>query len=94
MVGQLRSFDFSWPADENMIMNCLTKDHKESRQHLARVLQNGEWSVQGDAALVRTKSTTQSKRMRRTKPEQTSTRPSPQELHDESDIVESARRQF
>ena len=28
-----------WTADENMIMNGLTKDHKESRQHLARVPQ-------------------------------------------------------
>ena len=28
-----------WTADENMIMNGLTTDHKESRQHLARVLQ-------------------------------------------------------
>ena len=60
-----------WTADENMIMNGLTKDHKESRQHLARVL-----TVQRDATLVRTKPTTQSKRTRRTKPEQTSTRPS------------------
>ena len=63
-----------------MIMNGLTKDHKESRQHLARVLQNGIWSVQGDATLVHT---------RRTKPEQTSTRPSPEELHDETNIVEN-----
>ena len=31
-----------WTADENMIINGLTKDHKESRQHLARVLQVGE----------------------------------------------------
>ena len=35
-----------WTADDNMIMKGLTKDHKESRQHLARVLHNGEWSVQ------------------------------------------------
>ena len=35
-----------WTADDNLIMNGLTKDHKESRQHLARVLQKGEWSVQ------------------------------------------------
>ena len=41
-----------WTADENMIMNGLTKDHKESREHLARVLQNGEWSLQRDATLV------------------------------------------
>ena len=80
-----------WTADENMIMNGLTKDHKESRQHLARVLQNGEWSAQRDA-LVRTKSTTQSKRTRRMELEPTSTRPSPQELHDESNIVENARK--
>ena len=33
-----------WTADENMTMNGLTKDHKESRHHLARVLQNEEWS--------------------------------------------------
>ena len=74
MVGQLRSFD----------TNGLTKDHKESRQRLARALQNGEWSVQRDATLIRTTPTTQSKRTRKTKPEQTSTRPSPKELHDES----------
>ena len=35
-----------WTADANMVVNGLTKDHKESRQHLARVLQNGEWFVQ------------------------------------------------
>ena len=55
-----------WTADENMIMNGLTKDHKESRQHLARVLQNGEWSVQRDATLVREESASQAKRTRRT----------------------------
>ena len=48
-----------------MIMNGLTTDHKESRQHLARVLQNGEWSVQRDATLVREKSAFQSKRTRK-----------------------------
>ena len=78
-----------WTADENMIMNGLTKDHKESRQHLARVLQNGDWSVQRDATLVREESTSQSKRTRKMKPEQTSTRPGPKELHDESNIVET-----
>ena len=51
-----------WTADENMIMNGMTKDHKESRQHLARVLHNCEWSVQRDATLVREKSASQSKR--------------------------------
>ena len=50
VVGQHRTFD-SWSADENMIM--MTKDHKESRKQLTRVLQNGEWSVQTDAMLVR-----------------------------------------
>ena len=45
-----------WTADENMTMNGLTKDHRESRQDLARVLQNGEWSVQRDATLVCKKS--------------------------------------
>ena len=64
-----------WTADENMIRNGLANDHRESRQHLSRALQNGE-NLQRDAALVRAKSTTQSKRTRRTKPEQTSTRPS------------------
>ena len=54
-----------WTADENMIMNGLTKDHKESRQYLARVLQKAEWSVQRDATLVREKSASQSKRTRR-----------------------------
>ena len=81
-----------WTADENMIMNGLTKDQKESRQHLARVLQNGECSVQRDATLVRAKSTSQSKPTRRTKPDQTSTRPSPEELHDKSNIVENERK--
>ena len=78
-----------WTADENMIMNGLTKDHRESRQHLARVLQNGDWSVQRDATLVREESTSQSKRTRKMKPEQTSTRPGPKELLDESNIVET-----
>ena len=67
-----------WTADENMIMNGLTKDHKESRQHLVRVLQNGEWNVQRDATLVREKSASQSKRTRR----QNSTRTSHEELHE------------
>ena len=31
-----------WTADENMIMNGLTKDHRESRQHMARILQERE----------------------------------------------------
>ena len=48
-----------WTADEHMIMNGLTNGHKESRQHLARVLQNGEWIVQRDATLVREKSASQ-----------------------------------
>ena len=55
-----------WTADENMIMNGLTEDHRESRQHLVRVLQNGEWSVQRDVTLVREKTTSQTKRPRRT----------------------------
>ena len=42
--------------------------------------------------VVREKSTTQSRRTRRTKREQTSTRPSPHELHEESNIVENARK--
>ena len=42
-----------WTADETMIMNGLTKNHTESRQHLAQLLQNGNWSVQRDATLVR-----------------------------------------
>ena len=50
-----------------MIMNGLTRDHKESRQHLARVLQNGEWSVQRDATLMRENQ----KRTRMTKTEKT-----------------------
>ena len=32
-------------ADENMTMNGVTKDHRESRQHLDRILQEGEWSI-------------------------------------------------
>ena len=75
-----------WTADENMIMNGLTKDHKESRQHVVRALQNGEWIVQRDAALVRRKPTT--------KLEETSTRPCPVKLHDESNLVENARKLF
>ena len=78
-----------WTPEENMIMNGLTKDHKESRQHLARVLQNGEWSVQRDAPLVREKSASQSKRTRMTKTEKTSTYPYTEELHDECCIVEN-----
>ena len=93
-IVTIREWLVRWTADENMIMNGLTKDRKESRQHLAHVQQNGEWSVQRDAVLVRPKSTTQSKRTRRTKPEQTTTRPSPEELHDESNIVEPEELQF
>ena len=78
-----------WTADENMIVNDLTKEHKESRQHLARVLPNGEWSAQRDATLVREKLASQSKRTRRTKPEQTSTNVHSEELHDESCTVEN-----
>ena len=78
-----------WSADENMIMNGLTQDHKESRQHWTRVLQNGEWSVQRDDTLVREKLASQSKRTRSTKPEQTSTNVHSEELHDESCIVEN-----
>ena len=38
---------------ENMIMNGLTKDHRESRKQLARIRQEGEWSVQKDTELTR-----------------------------------------
>ena len=69
-----------------MIINGLTKDHEESREHLARVVQNGYWSVQRDATLVREKSVSQPKRTRRTK--QTPTRPCSEELCDESCVVE------
>ena len=62
----------------------LTKDHKESREHLARVRQNGEWT---DATPVREKSASQPKRARRTK--QTPTRPCSEEWHDRSCIVEN-----
>ena len=31
-----------WTADENKIMNGLTKDLRESRQHMARILQARE----------------------------------------------------
>ena len=55
-----------WIAVENMIINGLSKDHKESRQQLPRVLQNREWSVQRNAALFRTKQTTRSQLTRRT----------------------------
>ena len=48
-----------------MIMNGLTKDHKESRQHNARVLHIGEWSVQRDATLIRERSVSQPKCTRR-----------------------------
>ena len=78
-----------WTADENMILNCLTKDHKEPGQHLARALQNGEWSLQRDATLVRDRSASQSKCTRRTKSVLTSTCPCSEELHDESCIVET-----
>ena len=77
-----------WTANENMIMNGFPKDHIESRQQLARVLLNGEWSVQRDAALIREKLTSQSKRTRRTKPEQTSTCLCSEKSHDECCIAE------
>ena len=88
-IATIRGALIRWTADENMIMNGLTKDHKESRQHLARVLQNGEWSAQRDASSVREKSTSQSKRTRMTKTEKTSTSPYSEELHDESCFVEN-----
>ena len=71
-----------WTTDENMIMNGLTRDHKESRQHLARVLQNGEWSVRRDSTLVREKSASQSKRKRRLNSTRTI---KVEELHDYGD---------
>ena len=71
-------------ADENMIMNSLTKDHRESRPHLARQLQKGECSAQRDATLIREKFGSQSKRTRKTN----STRASPGELEDDSCVVE------
>ena len=49
------SAQIRWTANENMIMDRLTKDQRESRQHFARVLQEGEWSVQRDALLIREK---------------------------------------
>ena len=71
-----------WTADENIIINGPTKDHQESRQRLARLLQEGEWSAQRDATLVleKKKSESQSKSARRTN----STRTSPGKLEDES----------
>ena len=54
-----------WTADQNMLMNGLTKDHRESRKHLARILQEGEWSIQKEAALVRGRSESGSKRVRK-----------------------------
>ena len=78
-----------WTAGRKHDYERSDEDHKESRQHLARVLQNGEWSIQRDATLIREKSASQSKRTRRTKPEQTSTYLYTEELHDESCIVEN-----
>ena len=42
-----------WTTDENMITKCLTKDHRESRKHLAQILQEGELSRQKNAAHIR-----------------------------------------
>ena len=77
-----------WIADENMIMNGLTEDHKESRQHLARVLQNREWSVQRDAILVREKLASQAKRERRTHSTRTT---KDEELYDYGESVGTSR---
>ena len=70
-----------WTADENMIMNGLTKGHKGSSTAERRMERTKRRYV-----VVRTKPTTQSKRTRRTKLEQTSTRSSPAELHHESNV--------
>ena len=77
-----------WNADDNMIMSGLTKDHKESRQHLARVLQNGEWSLQRDATLIREKSASRSKRTRRLNSTRTI---NDEELYDYGDSVGTSR---
>ena len=50
--------------------------------------------MQRDATLIREKLTSQSKRTRKTKPEQTLARPSPEELHVESHIVEIEWKYF
>ena len=74
-------------ADENMIMNGLTMDHRESTQHLARRLQEREWSVQkrryGDPRKIRVSTETYTRKK--------STCTSSEEVDDESCIDEIDR---
>ena len=80
-----------WTADENMIINGPTKDHRESRQHVARLLQEGEWSAQRDATLVREKNLSLNRKVHEGRIQRTS----PGKLEDESWIaVNKARSLF
>ena len=47
------SAGIKWTADENMIVDTITKDKQQSRNHLARVLSHGRWSISKQDALVR-----------------------------------------
>ena len=67
MVGHSGA-EIRWTADEKMIMNGLTKDHTESRKHLARIMQEGEWSIQQDTAFIRGEPRSGPKRVRKTDP--------------------------
>ena len=66
--------EIRWTADEKMIMNGLTKDHRESRKHLARIMQEREWSIQQDTAFIRGESGSGPKRARKTDPSRESQR--------------------
>ena len=47
------STGIKWTADENMIVDALTKDKRQSRNHLARILSHGRWSISKQDVLVR-----------------------------------------
>ena len=64
--------EMRWTADEKMIMNGLTKDIRESRKQLARIMQEGEWSIQHDTAFIRGESGSGPKRARKTDPSRAS----------------------
>ena len=64
--------EIRWTADEKMIKHGLTKDHRKSRKHLARIMQEGEWSIQHVTAFIRGESGSGPKRARKTGPSRAS----------------------
>ena len=42
-----------WTADENMIMNGLIKDHRQSREHLCQIIPKIVVNIESSASLVR-----------------------------------------